>query len=145
MDFKNIHIGRMIKMKVAENRIDISRICNFIPADEREIFEMYESPDLNTQILLRWSKLLEYDFFRIYSQHLILYAPPSVSNSSQKPAKAGKSKMPDFRKNLYTQEVIDFVLELVRQGKKTKLQIIEEYNIPKTTLYKWFSKHNNKK
>ncbi len=145
MDFKNIHIGRMIKMKVAENRIDISRICNFIPADEREIFEMYESPDLNTQILLRWSKLLEYDFFRIYSQHLILYAPPGVNPSHQSGGKAGKSILPNFRKNLYTQEVIDFILELVRQGNKSKLEIIQEYNIPKTTLYKWISKHNDKK
>jgi hypothetical protein len=28
---------------------------------------MYEQQDLSTDILLKWSKLLEYDFFRLYS------------------------------------------------------------------------------
>ena len=32
----------------------------------------------------KWSKILEYDFFRIYSQHLILYAPPSANENKSK-------------------------------------------------------------
>lgn len=46
-----------------------------------------------------------------------------------------------FRKNIYTREVIDFILEMVEKREKTKKQIIEEYNIPKTTLYKWIEKN----
>ena len=32
----------------------------------------------------KWSKILEYDFFRIYTQHLILYAPPSAETKTRK-------------------------------------------------------------
>ncbi|WP_338075515.1 hypothetical protein [Chryseobacterium lathyri] len=33
------------------------------------------------------------------------------------------------------------MLHLVASGEKSKTQIIEEYKIPKTTLYKWIKKH----
>ena len=84
--------------------------------------------------------MLEYDFFRLYSQYLILYAPPTSETKNQI-----KSKLPQFRKNIYIKEVIDFVLHLINTNEKTKKQIIEEYRIPKTTLCKWISKYNNKK
>ncbi|RKE77168.1 hypothetical protein DEU39_3930 [Chryseobacterium sp. AG363] len=103
---------------------------------------MYDSEGIDVLDLLRWSKLLEYDFFRLYSQHIILYAPPKGNLLS---IKSSKSKMPTFRKNIYTIELIDFIIELVNTGKKTKQEIIDQYNIPKTTLYKWLEKYNEKK
>ncbi len=74
-NFKNIHIGKFIQLRVNESNIDLPRICNFMKCTETEINEMYTQENLSTEVLLRWSKLLEYDFFRLYSQHLILYAP----------------------------------------------------------------------
>ena len=59
--------------------------------------------------------------------------------------KKQKPVLPRFRKNIYTKEVIDFILEQIQNKEMTKVQIIERYNIPKTTLYKWISKYNNKK
>ncbi|WP_336958955.1 hypothetical protein [Chryseobacterium contaminans] len=105
---------------------------------ETEINEMYMQEDLSTHILLRWSKLLEYDFFRLYSQHLILYAPPSAPFQEADTS----SRLPRFRKNIYTREMIDFMLELIEKKEKTKRQITEEYGIPYTTLCKWIAKHN---
>lgn len=67
MNFKNIHIGQMIDARVAESGIGISRICNFLKCSEEEIKEMYKAKSLDSEILLRWGKLLEYDFFRLYS------------------------------------------------------------------------------
>lgn len=98
---------------------------------ECEIDEMYLQENLPTNILLRWCKLLEYDFFKLYSQHLILYAPSFATRDTH------ISKLPYFRKNIYTQELIDFFLELIKTGQKTKRQVIEEYGIPHTTIYKW--------
>ncbi|MDM1553613.1 transposase [Chryseobacterium indologenes] len=141
LDFKNIHIGSYIKCRVDEQGIDIVRICNFLKVTEPEINEMYLQKSLDTEILLRWSKLLEYDFFRVYTQHLIIFAPQDKIQYNAKPKKQNSS-LPAFRKNIYTKEVIDFILELLNTGKKTKLQIIEEYGIPKTTLYKWIVKYN---
>ena len=140
MNFKEINVGQMLEMLVAESGIEISRICNFMHCMEEEIEEMYQSKSLDTEVLLKWSKLLEYDFFRVYSQHLILYAPPSATEEKAKPLKIS---LPKFRKNIYTKEVIDFILEQITTKEMTKTQVIERYRIPKTTLYKWISKYEN--
>lgn len=144
MDFKNIHIGKLIKQLVAERGIEISRICNFLNCTVNDMEKMYESQSLNTDILLRWSKLLNYDFFRIYTQHLILFSPvvrERHSTSSQNK----KTALPQFRKNIYTKEIIDFILEQINKGEMSRDQVIERYKIPKTTLYKWISKYNHYK
>ncbi|PRB04569.1 transposase [Chryseobacterium sp. MYb7] len=141
MNFKKNHIGSLLKIKVAESGIDLSRICNFIKCDESDVQKMYNAESLDTEILLKWSKLLEYDFFRIYTQHLILYAPSPRTETFDKQQKLQKSELPQFRKNIYTKEIIDFILERISTGEMTKLQVINEYKIPKTTLYKWISKY----
>lgn len=138
MEFKNIHIGTFIKQAVTEAGIDIYRICSFLKYSEDEIEKMYKSKSLDTEILLRWSKLLKYDFFRFYTQHLILYAPQVSKENHSKNEKSG---LPQFRKNIYTKEIIEFILELIETKMKSRKQIIEEYKIPKTTLYKWISKY----
>lgn len=130
----------MIEQGVTENGLEISRICNFLKCSEEEIKEMYKSRSLDCEILLRWSKLLEYDFFRSYSQHLILYASQTVTADK---TKAKKSSLPQFRKNIYTKEVIDFILEQIELNKMTKDEVMTKYRIPKTTLYKWISKYKN--
>jgi hypothetical protein len=139
MDFKNIHIGSLIQKRVAESGIEISRICNFMKCSEEKINGIYLSEAIGTNELLKWSKLLEYDFFRIYTQHMILYSPPS----SQKKNSKKKTELPLFRKNIYSREMIDFIRELISTGAKTKAEVIKRYGIPKTTLYKWLSKHEN--
>ena len=135
-DFKHIHIGSLIQMKVKENNLDSTRICNFLRCSENDIDLMYQTKSLDAELLLRWSKLLEYDLFRIYSQHLILFAP-----SGKKQDENSTSMLPKFRKNIYTKDIIDFVLEQINKKEKTRLQIIEEYRIPKTTLHKWIEKY----
>jgi hypothetical protein len=140
MLYKNIYIGALIRQRVKELNIKSERICNFLSCNETQVKEFYQSKDISTDALLRWSKLLEYDFFRLYSQHLILYSPPS-SNNYNKISLYKESSLPEFKKNLYTYEVISFMLELIETGEKTKQQIVDEYRIPKTTLYKWVSKY----
>ncbi len=144
MNFKEIHIGQMIEKRVAETGIEISRICNFFKYDEDKIMEMYKAESLNTGILLKWSKLLEYDFFRIYTQHLILYAPPSAKqdeHDEHSRLQLKQTSLPEFRKNIYTKEIVDFIIEQISTGEMSKNEIMERYRIPKTTLYKWISKY----
>lgn len=139
-NFKEIHIGRLISEKVKENDVEILRICNFLNCNYEEILKMYNSESLDTITLLRWSKLLKYDFFRIYTQHLILFSP-TVTKGPEQPEKCVDSKSFQFRKNIYTKEIIDFILEQLSSGRMTKLEIVDEYRIPKTTLYKWINKY----
>ena len=123
-------------MRANETNLDINRASNFFNVPIDEINAMYQKKSLDAELLLKWSKLLEYDFFRIYSQHLIFYAPPTLKTD-----KNIESKLPVFRKNIYTKEIIEFILELIENKTKTKNEIIEQYHIPKTTLYKWLSKN----
>lgn len=139
-NFKEIHIGKVLQIRVEELNISEERIAHFINCEKKNIGKFYESESIDTKILLRWSKLLKYDFFRFYSQHLILYAP---SESTSSAGKTTKLSLPEFRKNIYTKEMIDFILEMINTGKKTKIQVVEEYRIPKTTLYKWIKKYSS--
>jgi transposase-like protein len=52
--------------------------------------------------------------------------------------------LPVFRKNIYTKEIIDFIMERLNNKEKTKFEIMKEYGIPKSTLYKWIHKYNDK-
>ena len=56
-----------------------------------------------------------------------------------------KITLPQFRKNIYTKEIIEFILGKIESGEMTKNQVMERYSIPKTTLYKWISKYGNSK
>lgn len=134
-NFKNIHIGTLINHRITESGIEMSRICKLLNYTPNEVAQIFQQEHIESGVLLKLSKLLQYDFFRIYSQHLILYAPIAAENQTS------LSSLPNFRKNIYTKELIDFILELVKTEQKTKQQIIEEYKIPKTTLYKWISKY----
>jgi len=138
-DFKTIHIGKYIRSRVNESNLDSFRICRFMKCSEEELDEIYVSKNLDTEVLLKISKILEYDFFRLYSQHLILHAPQGNRDYSKLSNKK-KSVLPQFRKNIYTTELIDFILELIENGEKTRAQVVEDYQIPKTTLFKWIGK-----
>ena len=140
MNFKEINIGELIKKRVVELDLNPERICQFFKCTESEIEEMYELECLDTGVLLKWSKLLDYDFFRIYSQHLILYSPPSAEKQDEN----RKSQLPQFRKSIYTKEIIDFILHQIETGEMTKNEVINQYKIPKTTLYKWISKQGRR-
>jgi hypothetical protein len=142
MTLKDIHIGKCLKQKVDDLEMPLDRICKFLNCDDREIEKMYHTESIDTFLLLRWSKLLEYDFFRLYTGHLILYAPPSAVLPKTKQSKS-QNTLPSFRKNIYTQEVIDFIVEKINTNQMTINEIITKYNIPKTTLYKWLRKNNN--
>lgn len=140
VNFNDIKIGHLIQIKVKESGIEMDRICNFLKCQEDKIQKMYISKSLDSDILMKWCKLLKYDFFRIYSQHLILYSPPSNTHFREKT----ESSLPVFRKNIYTKEIIDFILEQISSNSKTTNEVITIYNIPKTTLYKWISKYGKK-
>lgn len=136
---KKIHIGSLIKQRVDELNIDMKRIVSFFKnLSEKEIKEHYKKSSIETEHLLRWSKLLEYDFFRIYTQHIILFAPvgKTVSKRNTK-----SSTLPNYRKNVYTKEIIDFVLDLYTKDNKKIIEISNEYNIPKNTINNWIKKY----
>lgn len=139
MKFKEIHIGTLIRQIVKEHEMDPYKICSYLNISENELIQMFHAKSLDSELLLSWSKLLKYDLFRVYSQHLLYYAP---INNKQITTKRKESEIPSFRKNIYTKEIIDFVLELIQTKTKTTSEITELYGIPKTTLHNWIKKYN---
>ncbi|PWN57948.1 helix-turn-helix domain-containing protein [Chryseobacterium viscerum] len=137
LEMKEIHIGEMLLRAVKERGIHEERICKFLGCSSLEVSQMYTNRSINSELLLRWSKLLEYDFFRIYSQHLILYSPQAAMITKNKTY----TTIPKFRKNIYSHEVIEFLLELINTGEKSINQVILEYGVPRTTIYRWKTKH----
>ncbi|WP_314244561.1 transposase [Empedobacter tilapiae] len=134
-NFKEINIGKIIYQASKERNVEITRISNFLKCTEKEIDDMYSQNSIDTETLLKWSKLLKYDFFRLYSQHLLFYSPQENFNHIH------KSELPVFRKNLYTKEIIDYILEQIDTNSLSKQEVISRYKIPKTTLYKWIKKY----
>lgn len=137
-NFKRIDIGQLIVQRMHECGITKERAAAFLKVSEEDVEQMYSLQSLDCDILLRWSKLLEYDFFRIYTQHLILYAPQDRNKTKRKNK---DTLLPIFKKNIYTQDVIMYLIELVDRGKKTPRQIQKEYNIPSTTVKRWVDKY----
>ncbi|PWW29835.1 transposase [Chryseobacterium sp. AG844] len=136
MNIKNIHIGSLIRSKVEEYQISIERISRFLNSTEDEVEKMYHAKSMDTDVLLKWCKLLKFDFFRFYTGHLILYAPQArIDNVFTQ-----KENTLVFRKSIYTQEVKDFILDKIKTGKMTANDVVKRYRIPKTTLYKWMKK-----
>jgi hypothetical protein len=121
---------------VEEYQIPIERISRFLDRTEDDIEKMYHEQSIDTDVLLKWCKLLKFDFFRFYTGHLILYAPQSRMDNKD----GQKKSTMVFRKNIYTQEVKDFILEKIESGGMAANEVVLRYNIPKTTLYKWMKK-----
>jgi len=53
--------------------------------------------------------------------------------------------LPVFRKNIYSQELISFILEQIESGEMTGNQVVKEYGIPKSTLSRWNFKYSENK
>ncbi|MDN3695288.1 transposase [Chryseobacterium tructae] len=136
MNIKNIHIGTLIQSKVSEQQISMERITKFLSKTESEVEGMFRDKSIDTDILLKWCKLLKFDFFRFYTGHLILYAPYSRTDTTIKQ----REDTMVFRKSIYTQEVKNFILEKIRSGAMSSNEVITRYKIPKTTLHKWLKK-----
>lgn len=114
--FKEIHIGSLIATLFEEREIETDRALKFLELQEDQLEAIFNQKSIDSYLLLRFSKLLEYDLFRIYTQHLLLYAPSSPIN--KKITKESSHKIPQFRKNVYTKEIIEFIVDLIATEKK---------------------------
>jgi len=137
INVKEIHIGSIIKEIIEKREIRLDRVSKFFKLTESEVLKMYEQKSLDSDILLKWSKLAEYDFFRPYVSHLMLF---ESINQTKNNKQIKKNDDIQFRKNIYTKEIKEYIIEMVNIKQKTISEIITEYNIPKTTIYKWMKK-----
>ena len=136
--YKDIHIGSEIQAVVTAQEIDMTRIEKFFKTDEDHILQMYQSKSLDADILLKWCKLLEYNFFLYYHSHLQLYTPSAATAKTK--SETTEKPQAVFRKNIYTKEVKEYLLNLIQTNTMTASQVMKKYSIPKATLFTWMRK-----
>jgi hypothetical protein len=132
-----IHIGKLIREACLALQITDERMENFFSMPYAEVENMFAQEHLSTDLLLKWSKLLKFDFFRIYSGHLMMYHGISAKLLKEKTEICAGL---DVRKNLYTPEIKNFIVNKVQTNQITIPEAIEKYGVGRTTLFRWIAK-----
>lgn len=138
---RNIHIGNIITNVILEKKLTDKELSFKLKISIDEINKQLTSNTMDTITLLKWSRALRYDFFRLYSSHLMLHH--GISNSISKKALNIDIKGIQIRKNVYTKEMIFFLVNKVKSNEMKPMQVIDKYGIPKTTFYKWLLKFSD--
>lgn len=132
-----IHIGKLILEACLALQITDERMENFFSMPYAEVENMFAQEHLSTDLLLKWSKLLKFDFFRIYSEHLMMFH--GISAKLFKDHSHIATGL-DVRKNLYTPEIKQFIVNKVQTNQMTIPEAIERYGVGRTTLFRWIAK-----
>ena len=62
-EIREIHIGKLIKAKMKEQGRTNVWLARQLPCSPNHIYKIYNSPSINTEMLVRISKILDYNFF----------------------------------------------------------------------------------
>ena len=68
-EIKDIHIGKLIKAKVEEQGRKHSWLAKQINCSPNHIYKIYNSPSIHTDLLVRISNVLGYNFFEDFIQN----------------------------------------------------------------------------
>lgn len=67
---KELHIGKEIKRIVKEQGRQTQWFADKLNCNRNNIYDIYKRPYIDTDVLLRISNALDYDFFALYSQQI---------------------------------------------------------------------------
>jgi hypothetical protein len=137
---RNIHIGAIINEVIQIKKISIDELKIKMGCTTRILNKYLDSKTMDSSTLLKWSKVLKYDFFRLYSSHLMLHH--GISNTLSNKMVDVQVEGIHIRKNVYTKELIEFLVNKVNSKEMSISQVISTYGIPKTTFYKWLQKYS---
>ena len=65
-----MHIGKCIKQKLIEQGRTTSWLAQQLSYNSTTMYKIYEKSSLDTLMLLRISRIMEYDFFQEFSKEL---------------------------------------------------------------------------
>jgi predicted transcriptional regulator len=136
---RNLHIGDIISKIIIEKKMKMADIKSKMCITSKTLNKMLIAKSLDTTHLLKWSKVLRYDFFRLYSSHLMLHH--GISNTLTRKTDSLNIQGIHIRKNVYTKDLIQFLINKVQTNEMTPMEVINQYAIPKTTFYKWLQKY----
>jgi transcriptional regulator with XRE-family HTH domain len=70
---KNIHIGYLIKEKVKERKLHIVDFAKALHCDRSNIYDIFERKCIDVELLIRISKILDYNFLSIYYEREVRF------------------------------------------------------------------------
>ncbi|MBR4497533.1 MAG: helix-turn-helix domain-containing protein [Bacteroidales bacterium] len=66
-EFNQLHIGKIIHAKLREQGRSTSWLAKQIPCSRNNLYKIFSKPSINTDVLLRISKILDYNFFQHFN------------------------------------------------------------------------------
>ena len=66
---REIHIGKLIKAKMKEQGRTNVWLARQIPCSPNHLYKVYAKPSINTDLLKRISRILDYNFFEDFIQN----------------------------------------------------------------------------
>lgn len=65
-----MHIGKLIKQRMDEQGKTVVWLARQLSYSRTNVYKIYDKASIDTDVLLRISSILEYDFFSLYSDSL---------------------------------------------------------------------------
>jgi hypothetical protein len=85
MNYKKIHIGKLIQTFVKENNINSADLARKIGKTRQNVYDLYKRDDIEVKLFLTISEALNHDFLKdIYSQDRDDYSIDSVFDTLKK-------------------------------------------------------------
>jgi len=69
---KRLHIGNRVQEVFMNSGLSVQQFAGMIPCKVGNIYKIYEREEISTSLLVKICKILQYDFFKLYSQELQL-------------------------------------------------------------------------
>ena len=66
-----MHIGKLIREKVKEKHKTSVWLAQQMSYSRTNIYKLYDKKSIDTDVLFRISAILDFDFFSLYSEHML--------------------------------------------------------------------------
>lgn len=68
-----IHIGKLIRQKMEERHLTVVWLASHLSCTRTNVYKMFERYSVDTEVLMKLSIVLDFDFFSLYSDELVEY------------------------------------------------------------------------
>ncbi|MCR4827740.1 MAG: XRE family transcriptional regulator [Bacteroidales bacterium] len=65
-----LHIGRLIEEQLKRDERSVSWLARQIPCTRNHVYKIFHKPSLDCALLLRISKVMQFNFFQYYTQEV---------------------------------------------------------------------------
>ena len=69
-DHQMIHIGKIIEAELHRQNKSVTWLADMLICDRTNVYSIFKRQSMDTELLLRISRILHYDFFHYYSAQL---------------------------------------------------------------------------